>query len=482
MAAQPAIRVDRLRVVRGGAEVLPGLSLDVRRGVVTGLLGPSGSGKSTLLRAIVGVQQIVSGSVRVLGLEAGSPPLRRRVGYVTQAPSVYGDLTVGENLRYFARVLGAGRDEAGAALATVGLEAFADHVVNRLSGGQRARVSLATALLGSPELLVLDEPTVGLDPVLRRDLWNDVPPARRGRRNAARLEPRHGRGRPLRRPAPPLGGPGDRHRLARRRARADRGGEPRRRLPPPGRGRVSARVTLATALRVLTQLRRDPRTVALLLVVPVALVVLLRYVLDGQPLAFQRVGGPLLGIFPFITMFIVTSVTMLRERTTGTLERLMTMPLAKLDLLVGYALAFGLVALVQSTLVSAVALGALDLHVAGAEWAVIALAVGNALLGMALGLFVSAFATTEFQAVQFMPAIVFPQMLLCGLFVARADMARALEVVSWALPLTYAYDALDRVTHQGTGGAPLARDVAVVVGATLLALVLGALTLRRRTP
>jgi ABC-2 type transport system permease protein len=245
---------------------------------------------------------------------------------------------------------------------------------------------------------------------------------------------------------------------------------------------MSARVTLATAGRVLTQLRRDPRTVALLLVVPVGLVVLLRYVLDGQPLAFQRVGGPLLGIFPFITMFIVTSVTMLRERTTGTLERLMTMPLAKLDLLVGYALAFGAVALVQSTLVSAVALGALDLHVAGAEWAVIALAVGNALLGMALGLFVSAFATTEFQAVQFMPAIVFPQLLLCGLFVARAEMARALEIVSWALPLTYAYDALDRVTRQGTGGAPLARDVAVVAGATLLALVLGALTLRRRTP
>jgi ABC-2 type transport system ATP-binding protein len=171
VAAQPAISVDRLRVVRGGTEVLPDLSLDVRGGSVTGLLGPSGSGKSTLMRAIVGVQQIVSGSVRVLGLEAGAPPLRRRVGYVTQAPSVYGDLTVEENLRYFARVLGAGRDAAGAALATVGLEGLAGRVVNTLSGGQRARVSLATALLGSPELLVLDEPTVGLDPVLRRDLW-----------------------------------------------------------------------------------------------------------------------------------------------------------------------------------------------------------------------------------------------------------------------------------------------------------------------
>ncbi len=245
---------------------------------------------------------------------------------------------------------------------------------------------------------------------------------------------------------------------------------------------MSARITLATALRVLTQLRRDPRTIGLLLLVPVGLVVLLRYVLDGQPLAFQRIGGPLLGIFPFISMFIVTSITMLRERTTGTLERLMTMPLAKVDLLAGYALAFGAVALVQATLVSAVALSALDLKVAGAEWAVVALAVGNALLGMALGLFVSAFAQTEFQAVQFMPAIVFPQMLLCGLIVARDDMAHVLRVVSWALPLTYAYDALDRVTHKGTGGAPLARDVAVVIGATGLALALGALTLRRRTP
>jgi len=172
--AEPrAIRVDHLHVVRGGTEVLPDLSLDVRPGAVTGLLGPSGSGKSTLLRAIVGVQEIVSGSVTVLGLEAGSPPLRRNVGYVTQAPSVYGDLTVLENLRYFARVLDAGGEAVDGAIATVGLEAFADRVVNSLSGGQRARVSLATALLGSPELLVLDEPTVGLDPVLRRDLWNE---------------------------------------------------------------------------------------------------------------------------------------------------------------------------------------------------------------------------------------------------------------------------------------------------------------------
>jgi ABC-2 type transport system ATP-binding protein len=167
-----AIEIRDLRVVRGGKVVLPELSADVAAGSVTGLLGPSGSGKSTLLRAIVGVQIVAGGNVRVLGEPAGSAPLRRRVAYVTQAPSVYADLTVRENLRYFARVLGVPRDRADDPIATVGLEEDADQVVDRLSGGQRARASLATALLGEPELLVLDEPTVGQDPVLRRDLWN----------------------------------------------------------------------------------------------------------------------------------------------------------------------------------------------------------------------------------------------------------------------------------------------------------------------
>jgi ABC-2 type transport system ATP-binding protein len=168
---QPAIAVRDLRVARGGVEVLRGISLEVAAGAVTGLLGPSGCGKSTLMRAVVGVQIVAAGSVMVLGEPAGSPDLRSRVGYVTQAPSVYGDLSVQENLRYFARVLGASPDRVGAVIATVGLGEFSGRVVGRLSGGQRARVSLATALLNEPAVLVLDEPTVGLDPVLRRDLW-----------------------------------------------------------------------------------------------------------------------------------------------------------------------------------------------------------------------------------------------------------------------------------------------------------------------
>jgi ABC-2 type transport system ATP-binding protein len=167
----PAIRVERLRVVRGGRLVLPDLTCEIAGGAVTGLLGPSGSGKTTLIRSIVGVQRIAAGTVEVLGTAAGSRTLRARVGYMTQAPSVYRDLTVHENLRFFGRVLGVGREAVRRAVADVSLDELADQVVSRLSGGEQARVSLAAALLGEPEMLVLDEPTVGLDPVLRRDLW-----------------------------------------------------------------------------------------------------------------------------------------------------------------------------------------------------------------------------------------------------------------------------------------------------------------------
>ncbi len=171
MPADEAIRTVGLRVVRGGRVVLPGLDTTVPAGEVVGLLGPSGCGKTTLLRALVGVQRIAGGEVRVLGRPAGDAALRSLVGYVTQAPSVYADLTIRENLRYFAAVLGASGARVKSVVDEVGLGDAVDGLVGELSGGQRARVSLATALLGEPELLILDEPTVGLDPVLRRDLW-----------------------------------------------------------------------------------------------------------------------------------------------------------------------------------------------------------------------------------------------------------------------------------------------------------------------
>jgi ABC-2 type transport system permease protein len=244
---------------------------------------------------------------------------------------------------------------------------------------------------------------------------------------------------------------------------------------------MSARATGATAVRVLMQLRRDRRTIALVLGVPPGLLLLFKYVFQGQPQTFDRVGPALVGIFPFVSMFVVTSIAMLRERTTGTLERLMSMPLAKLDLLLGYGIAFALVAAIQASLTSAVAFGALGLDTEGPIWLVIVLAVGNALLGMSLGLLLSAFARTEFQAVQFMPAFVLPQVFLAGLLVPRERMARPLEVVSDFLPMTYAYDALATATSDELG-ARLAFDAAIVGGCIGVALVLGATTLRRRTP
>lgn len=244
---------------------------------------------------------------------------------------------------------------------------------------------------------------------------------------------------------------------------------------------MSARVTLATAARVLRQLRRDHRTLALVLLVPALLLTLFRYVFDGQPAAFDRVGGPMVGIFPLVSMFLVTSIAMLRERTSGTLERLMSLPVGKLDLLLGYALAFAVVAVLQGTITALVAFGPLGLETEGAAILLVLLAVANALLGMALGLFLSAFARTEFQAVQFMPAVILPQLLLCGLLVPRERMATLLEWIAAALPLTYAYDGLARAVA-GDVGRALAADVAVVVGAIVLALSLGATTLPRRTP
>lgn len=244
---------------------------------------------------------------------------------------------------------------------------------------------------------------------------------------------------------------------------------------------MSPQRTLATARRVLSQLHHDHRTVALLLVVPCVLLTLLRFVYDSSPATFDRIGAPLLGIFPFTVMFLVTSVATLRERTSGTLERLLTMPLGKGDLLLGYALAFGTLAIVQAALAAALSLGLLGLDVTGNAALVMLIAVADGLLGMALGLFVSAFAATEFQAVQFLPAVVLPQLLLCGLFVPRDGMPPVLRLVSDLLPLSYAVDAMSTVTASASWSGSLVRDLAVISGATVAALGLGAATLRRRT-
>lgn len=242
----------------------------------------------------------------------------------------------------------------------------------------------------------------------------------------------------------------------------------------------SARTTLATTKRILQQLSHDPRTIGLMLAVPGALIILLRWVFGDNEAVFNTVAPAMLGVFPFVIMFIVTSITTLRERVSGTLERLMAMPIGKLDIIVGYALAFSIFGAIQSLLTSSVAIYLLGLDVAGPQWFVVVVALIDTLLGVALGLFVSAFAKTEFQAVQFMPALILPQVLVCGLLVPLDQLPALLEKIAYWLPLTYAVDALNRVVTEASLSTEAWRDVWVVAGFALAALLCGALTLRRR--
>ena len=241
------------------------------------------------------------------------------------------------------------------------------------------------------------------------------------------------------------------------------------------------RLTLVTAGRVLAQLRRDRRTLAMVVVVPCVLLWLFSQLFADAPGVFDRLAPALLGVFPFIIMFLVTSVAMVRERTSGTLDRLLTTPLGKADLVLGYGLAFGLLALVQAAVASTVALGLLGLDPPASVPVLLLLAVMNALLGAALGLGLSALATTEFQAVQFMPAVVIPQILLCGLIVPTENMAGWLDTLSRIMPLRYAVDGMRRLTGAESVQAAVWTDIAVVAGFAVAALLLGAATLRRRT-
>ena len=243
---------------------------------------------------------------------------------------------------------------------------------------------------------------------------------------------------------------------------------------------MTPRITLAVARRVLIQLRRDRRTSVMLLVLPCMIMSLLWWMFQDKPsFGFGTLAPALLALIPFIIMFLVTSVTTLRERTSGTLERLLAMPMGKGDFLLGYALAFGLVAAVQSALAVGLSVWALDLEVRGPAWLLLVVAVVDAVLGSALGLFVSAFARTEFQAVQFMPALVIPQILLCGLFVARDQLPPVLHAISDAMPLSYAVDAMQKVS--GDSDPAVWGDLALVAAFAVAGLVLGALTLRRQS-
>jgi ABC-2 type transport system permease protein len=242
---------------------------------------------------------------------------------------------------------------------------------------------------------------------------------------------------------------------------------------------MSPKRTILTTFRVLKQLRHDPRTMALIFLVPCLLIVLLKYVFHGQANVFNRIAPMALSIVPLVELFLVASIATLRERTVGTLDRLMSMPLSKLDFVLGYALAFSLIAFIQACLTSWVVFDLLGVPVAAGPVPVLAAAVLAAVLGMALGLFVSAFAATEFQAVQFLPAFIFPQVFTCGLFVPREQMARPLQWFADVMPVTYSVDALKQTSLYSGWNATLWRDFVVVIIYALAVLVLGAATIRR---
>jgi ABC-2 type transport system ATP-binding protein/ABC-2 type transport system permease protein len=244
---------------------------------------------------------------------------------------------------------------------------------------------------------------------------------------------------------------------------------------------MNIRRTLATAWRVLAQIRNDPRTVVLLLVVPTLLIGLVAWLLSDTPV-FDAVGPAMLALFPFTVMFLVTSITTLRERRAGTLERLLTLPTGKLDFILGYTLAFGLLAVLQASIAAAVAITLYGLDIEGDTSQLVAVAVADAVLGTTLGLFVSAFARTEFQVVQFMPAFVFPQVLLGGIFLPRDSMPDVLHAISDWLPLSHAIDALTAVSTGGEDSDYVTGKLLILGAFALGAVVLGSLTLRRRTP
>ena len=239
-------------------------------------------------------------------------------------------------------------------------------------------------------------------------------------------------------------------------------------------------LTIATCKRVLRQLGHDKRTLGLLFIVPVVLLGLLAWIYSATPLVFDVIGPPLLAIFPFITMFLVTSITMQRVRSGGTLERLLATRLGKLDIIVGYGLSFGLLAIIQAAVASFAAVYLFGMDINGPIWALLLIALFDALLGAALGLLASAFARSEFQAVQFMPAIVLPQILLCGLIMPVASLPDALQVVAHLLPLTYAVEAMQLVARQASVSSEYLVDIMVVAGFIVVAILLGAATLRRR--
>lgn len=492
--ADPAVIIDQLRVIRGKRLALQDVSVRVACGTITGLLGPSGSGKTTLIRCIVGSQIIASGSVSVLGQPAGSAELRHRVGYMPQDPTIYNDLRVIDNIRYFAELCGVDRQAADEVIEAVDLR---DHRTARcanLSGGQRARVSLACALVGRPDSASARRADHRPGSGIARRIMGSVHGAGAAWHHAVGVQPRNGRGRPLRRSVASAPGAAAGPHNAAPSTKGNRmhitGGSVSVHRPTHhhrARGRLTLQNYTATTARILRQLAADHRSVAMILLVPILIITLMYFMFEnvphrpGTPSGFNTACLVLLGLFPLFVMFVITAITMQRERASGTLERILTTPLRRLDLLAGYGTAFSIAAAAQATLACIVAFWFLGFDTAGSPVWVFAIAIVNAVLGVGLGLLCSAFARTEFQAVQFIPLVMVPQLLLAGIIVPRALMPTWLEWISNVMPASYALEALQQVgAHPELTGIAV-RDVVVVLSFAVASLCLAAVTLRRRT-
>ena len=484
----PAVSVDGLIFSYAAMRVLDEVALEVPTGEIFGLLGANGAGKTTLIRLLVGLLKPESGSVKVLG-QTPSATRSTSVGYMPQLNALYEELSVEENVGFFARMYGmsdrsARREAVESALRLVGLFDRRSDLILRLSGGMRQRVSLAIALVHSPSVLLLDEPTVGLDPELRAVFWEHFREMSGGGTtlvisshtmdDAAHCDRlaflRGGR----------FVGDGSPEELRAATGRADASLEDAFLHFVRGRWQlVSVDRTLAIALRILRQISRDRRSLALIIVAPIVVMALVGFSFGDQQGVLDRIAPGLIAVFVLFFTFVLTGVSFLRERAQGTLERLLTTPVGRADILVGYTTGFFVLAMVQSVIVVTFTLLVLEVNYQGSIWQIWTVLVPLVVVGVSLGVFISTFARNEFQVVQFIPLLLAPQIFLSGVIAEVDKMPAALEVLAYLLPLTYAVDGLQDIMLRGDSLGSLGLELGVLALYVVALLTAAAVAVRR---
>ena len=459
----PAVSVDGLIFSYAAMRVLDQVALEVPTGEIFGLLGANGAGKTTLIRLLVGLLKPESGSVTVLG-QTPSAIRSTSVGYMPQLNALYEELSVEENVGFFARMYGmsdrsARREAVESALRLVGLFDRRSDLILRISGGMRQRVSLAIALVHSPSVLLLDEPTVGLDPELRAVFWEH-------------FREMSGGGTTLVISSHTMDDAAHCDRLAfLRGGRFVGDGSPEQ--------LVSVDRTLAIALRILRQISRDRRSLALIIVAPIVVMALVGFSFGDQQGVLDRIAPGLIAVFVLFFTFVLTGVSFLRERAQGTLERLLTTPVGRADILVGYTTGFFVLAMVQSVIVVTFTLLVLQVNYQGSIWQIWTVLVPLVVVGVSLGVFISTFARNEFQVVQFIPLLLAPQIFLSGVIAEVDKMPAVLEVLAYLLPLTYAVDGLQDIMLRGDSLGSLGLELGVLALYVVALLTAAAVAVRR---